>query len=127
MIFWYIREVKLIIKGQIKMKLLLLIKKHLIVSILLAMIAGLILGYYVDTSWLKNLIIPLTFVLVYPMMVTLNFNSLKQKSNIKLQATTQVINFIVFPAIAFGLGYIFFQDQTYLFFRIYPEYSGYWY
>jgi len=96
------------------MKLLLLIKKHLIVSIILAMIAGLILGYYVDTSWLKNLIIPLTFLLVYPMMVTLNFNSLKQKSNIKLQATTQVINFVVFPAIAFALGYIFFKDQAFL-------------
>ena len=94
------------------MKLLLLIKKHLIVSIILAMLLGILVGYYVDTSWLKNLIIPLTFVLVYPMMVTLNFNSLKQKSNIKLQATTQFINFIIFPAIAFGLGYLFFQDQS---------------
>ena len=96
------------------MKLLLLIKKHLIVSILLSMILGLIVGHYFDTSWLKNLIIPLTFVLVYPMMVTLNFNSLKQKSNIKLQLTTQLINFIVFPAIAFGLGYFFFQGLPYL-------------
>jgi len=98
------------------MKLLLLVKKHLIVSILLAMLLGILVGYYVDTSWLKNLIIPLTFVLVYPMMVTLNFSSLKQKSNVKLQLTTQVINFIVFPAIAFGLGYFFFKDQA--FFRL---------
>lgn len=98
------------------MKLLLLIKKHLIVSILLAMVAGLIVGYYVDTTILSKFIIPLTFLLVYPMMVTLNFNSLKQKSNIKLQLTTQLINFIVFPAIAFGLGYIFFNDLP--FFRL---------
>ena len=96
------------------MKLLLLIKKHLILAIILAMLSGLTLGYYVDTSWLKNLIIPLTFVLVYPMMVTLNFKSLKQKSNIKLQVTTQVINFLIFPAIAYLLGFIFFKDQGFL-------------
>lgn len=91
-----------------------LIKKNLIVSILLSMVVGLVVGYYFDVSWFKNLIIPLTFMLVYPMMVTLNFNSLKQKSNMKLQITTQLINFIVFPTIAFGLGYIFFQDEIYL-------------
>ena len=96
------------------MKLLVLIKKNLIVSIILAMVFGLILGYYVDTTWLSNLIIPLTFMLVYPMMVTLNFNSLKQKSNLKLQFSTQIINFIVFPAIAYGLGYFFFKDQAFL-------------
>ncbi len=96
------------------MKLLLLIKKHLILAIILAMLLGLTLGYYVDTSWLKNLIIPLTFVLVYPMMVTLNFKSLKQKSNLKLQVTTQIINFVIFPAIAYLLGFIFFKDQSFL-------------
>lgn len=96
------------------MKLLLMIKKHLIVTILISMALGLVVGHYFDTSWLKNMIIPLTFMLVYPMMVTLNFNSLMQKSNIKLQFTTQFINFIVFPAIAFGIGYLFFKDLTFL-------------
>jgi len=67
-----------------------------------------------DVSWLKNLILPLTFLLVYPMLVTLDFNSLKQKANYKLQITTQILNFIVFPTLAFGIGYLFFKDQTYL-------------
>ncbi len=96
------------------MKLLLLIKKHLILSILIAMAIGLVVGYYFDVTWFKNLIIPLTFMLVYPMMVTLKFHTLVEKSNIKLQALTQVINFVVFPAIAFGLGYLFFQDFPFL-------------
>jgi len=96
------------------MKLLVFIKNNLLVSILFAIVLGLVVGYYVDVSWLKNLIIPLTFMLVYPMMVTLKFNSLMEKSNIKLQATTQLINFIVFPAIAFLLGYLFFQDFPFL-------------
>ena len=96
------------------MKLLVFIKNNLLVSILFAIVLGLVVGYYVDVSWLKNLIIPLTFMLVYPMMVTLKFSSLMEKSNIKLQATTQFINFIVFPAIAFLLGYLFFQDFPFL-------------
>ncbi len=48
------------------------------------------------------------------MMVTLNFKSLKQKSNLKLQITTQIINFVIFPAIAYLLGFIFFKDQGFL-------------
>ena len=96
------------------MKLLLLIKKNLIVSILVSMGIGLVVGYYFNVDWFKHLIIPLTFMLVYPMMVTLNFSSLKEKSNVKLQASTQLINFIVFPAIAFGLGYLFLQDFPFL-------------
>ena len=78
------------------MKFLVLIKKNLIVSILVSMTIGLVVGYYFEVSWFKNLIIPLTFMLVYPMMVTLNFNSLKQKANVKLQFSTQFINFIIF-------------------------------
>ena len=96
------------------MKLLLMIKKHLIVTILISMALGLVVGHYFDTSWLKNMIIPLTFMLVYPMMVILDFHSLVEKSNVKLQLTTQFINFIVYPAIAFGLGYYFFQDFPFL-------------
>ena len=96
------------------MKVLLLIKKNLIVSILVSMVIGLVVGYYFNVDWFRHLIIPLTFMLVYPMMVTLNFNSLKEKSNVKLQASTQLINFIVFPAIAFGLGYLFLQDFPFL-------------
>lgn len=93
-------------------KFLTLIKKNLIISILISMILGIVTGYYLDVSWLKNLILPLTFMLVYPMMVTLNLGSLKQKANVKLQIITQLINFIVFPLIAYLLGMLFFKDNS---------------
>ncbi len=93
-------------------KFLTLIKKNLIISILISMILGVITGYYLDVSWLKNLILPLTFMLVYPMMVTLNLGSLRQKANIKLQIVTQIINFLVFPSIAYFLGMLFFRDNS---------------
>ena len=96
------------------MKLLKFVKNHLIGTIFVSITLGIIVGYNFEVDWLKGLILPLTFALVYPMLVTLDFNSFKQKSNYKLQITTQILNFVVFPVLAYGIGYIFFKDQTYL-------------
>lgn len=64
---------------------------------------------------LKNLILPLTFLMVYPMMVTLNLKSLKDGiKNVKLQLTTQLINFLIVPFMAYGLGLWFFPDNSYM-------------
>lgn len=95
-------------------RILQFIKKKLIWFILVSITLGIIIGANFDVSMLKSAIMPLTFVLVYPMMVTLNFNSLTQKVNVKLQGTTQIINFIIFPLIAWGLGLLFFNDQPFL-------------
>jgi len=97
------------------MRVLKFIKEHLISSIFISVLLGLFIGNSYDVTWLKNLIIPLTFVLVYPMMVTLNLHSIFSKSDVKLHIVTQLINFIVFPGITFLLGYLFFSDQPYLF------------
>ncbi|WP_343089371.1 arsenic resistance protein, partial [Methanocalculus natronophilus] len=61
-----------------------------------------------------NAVTILSFLMVYPMMVTLDFNSLFQKGNVRLQLTTQLINFIVLPLMAYGFGLIFFRDAIYL-------------
>jgi ACR3 family arsenite efflux pump ArsB len=63
---------------------------------------------------MKLLIIPLTFLMVYPMMVTLNIQHLKQGLNPKLQGTAQFINFAIIPFIAFFLGRWFFPEQPYM-------------
>ena len=91
-----------------------LIKKNLIISILIAMAVGLLVGYNFNVSWFKSLILPLTFMLVYPMMVTLKLESIVEKWNVKLQVITQLINFIVFPLIAYLLGILFFEEEEYL-------------
>jgi ACR3 family arsenite efflux pump ArsB len=62
----------------------------------------------------RVLIIPLTFMLVYPMMVTLNFKSMTQKINFKLQGATQLINFVVYPLIAYLIGLLFFGEEPFL-------------
>lgn len=82
------------------------------------MIAGFCFGITVNPATvqtLKNMIIPLTFLMVYPMMVTLNINNLKDGiKNVRLQGVTQLINFSLIPLLAFGLGRIFFTEQPYL-------------
>lgn len=87
------------------------IQTHLIVSILLSMIIGLVIGRLFDTSSLRSSVSVLSFLMVYPMMVTLNFKSLKEKGNIKLQVTTQLINFIFAPLLAILFGLLFFPSN----------------
>ncbi len=98
-------------------KLLIKINKNLIIAIPALMAAGFIYGISADPETVKNmkiLIVPLTFLMVYPMMVTLNIKHLKQGLSFKLQGMTQLINFAVIPFIAFFLGKWFFPDQPYM-------------
>ncbi|MGI9535656.1 MAG: arsenic resistance protein [Desulfocapsaceae bacterium] len=93
------------------------INKNLIIAIPCMMVAGFITGVFADqqvVKTLKHLIVPLTFLMVYPMMVTLNINHLKQGLDIKLQGTTQLINFGIIPFVAYLLGLLFFPDQPYM-------------
>lgn len=89
------------------------IKQHLIVAIFIAIGLGVFIGGFLDVSWIRQLIMPLTFVLVYPMMVTLRLDTLVTSYNIKLQVLTQVINFVLFPLIAYGIGLVFFEQEPY--------------
>ncbi|MDA3972225.1 MAG: bile acid:sodium symporter [Desulfobulbaceae bacterium] len=99
-------------------KLLITINKNLIYAIPILMVGGFCFGATVDEGLvksLKTLIMPMTFLMVYPMMVTLNIKHLHHGlKNVKLQLLTQVINFGIIPFAAFGLGKIFFADQPYL-------------
>ena len=52
--------------------------KNLVWSIPISMSLGLLFGYLFDAQPLKQFIIPVTFVMVYPMMATLNVKSIFQ-------------------------------------------------
>ncbi len=94
------------------------INKNLVTAIPVMMVAGFLFGISADKSTvasLKALIMPFTFLMVYPMMVTLNIKHLKEGlGNIRLQVLTQVINFLVIPFLAYNLGLYFFADQPYM-------------
>ena len=98
-------------------KLLLKINRQLILAVPAAMLLGFGCGLLAGKpmlAGLKNLIVPLTFLMVYPMMVALNINHLKEGINLKLQLVTQLLNFAVIPFLAYGLGLYFFPDRPYM-------------
>ncbi|WP_456385310.1 arsenic resistance protein [Desulfolithobacter sp.] len=99
-------------------KFLISINKKLVYAIPTMMILGFFFGINIDPDLikkLKSLIMPLTFLMVYPMMVTLNIKHLKEGiQNVKLQLTTQFINFCVIPFVAYGLGMYFFKENSYM-------------
>ena len=98
--------------------LLIKINKKLIVAIPVMMAAGFVFGVVIEAGLLarlKSLILPLTFLMVYPMMVTLNVKHLQEGiKNVKLQLVTQLINFGIIPFIAYGFGLLFFPSQPYM-------------
>ncbi|MCD4781765.1 MAG: bile acid:sodium symporter [Candidatus Omnitrophica bacterium] len=87
------------------------IKKHLVYSIPATMALGIACGLIFDLSTLKTLIVPVSILMIYPIMVTVNVKSLFSQCQFKLQGVTQTVNFLVIPFIGYGLGAIFFQDS----------------
>lgn len=92
-------------------KMISMLQEKLVVSIPASMALGMIYGYLFDASPLKTFIIPTTFVMVYPMMVTLNLPSMFKGKDIKLQITTQIVNFTLMPVIALAVGKLFFSGD----------------
>lgn len=100
------------------LRLLTVLQKNLVWSIPISMLMGVAFGYFFDATPLKGFIIPVTFVMVYPMMATLNVNSMFNGGDVVLQVTTQVINFVLIPVVAFFVGRLFFSGG--------PEKYGLW-
>ena len=85
------------------------LNKNLIIVIPLLMVLGFLFGWKLEAQGLKNLILPFTFLMVYPMMVTLKLRKILEGGDTKAQLLTQVINFAIIPFVAFALGKLFFS------------------
>ncbi|NDV27759.1 arsenic resistance protein [Desulfovibrio sp. JC010] len=90
------------------------ITKNLIVAIPVMMVAGFVYGLYADPAWLKSMIVPFTFLMVYPMMVTLKLKKVFEGGDTKAQLLAQLINFGIVPFVAYGFGLYFFSDKPYM-------------
>ncbi|MCH8551418.1 MAG: bile acid:sodium symporter [Natronospirillum sp.] len=84
--------------------------RKLTIAIPIAMGLGFLLGVLGDASALSVLILPLTFLMVYPMMVNLKLKQVLEGGDYKAQGIAQLINFGVVPFFAFWLGRLFFPD-----------------
>ncbi|MEM6432519.1 MAG: bile acid:sodium symporter [Cyanobacteria bacterium P01_D01_bin.115] len=92
-------------------KVLGFIQKNLVWSIPAFMVAGIIVGALTNPVSLKSLIIPLTFLMVYPMMINLQIQKVLSGGDTKVQLVTQLINFAVVPFFALAMGRLFFGDR----------------
>lgn len=90
------------------------LQKHLVWAIPVVMIAGIVCGSVFDLSFLKVLVMPLTFLMVYPMMVNLQIEKIFSTDSVKAQGVAQLLNFAVIPFIAFAIGKYFFPDAPYV-------------
>ena len=90
------------------------ITKNLTLAIPACMLLGFAYGVYYDAAALRPLIMPLTFLMVYPMMAVLNVRKAFEGGDVKAQVLTQFINFAIVPFFAYFLGLAFFSDRPYM-------------
>lgn len=87
------------------------LNKNLSISIPVFLILGLVAGVLFPVSGLSMLITPLTLLMVYPMMVGLKPKQLLESGHGSVQFWAMLINFLIIPFVAFGLGKVFFAEH----------------
>ena len=87
------------------------VKDKLVWVLPAAMGLGLVLGSSMDMRFLKGGILPLTILMVLPMMVNLRWRSLFGRDGGRVFLVTSVLNFTVVPTFAFFIGRHFFPDD----------------
>jgi ACR3 family arsenite efflux pump ArsB len=91
------------------------LQKNLVLSIPTSMLLGFFYGLAFDVKSLKSLVIPLTFLMIYPMMINLDIKKIfevnENKKDLKLYFVTTILNFLIIPLLTFILGKIFFSTN----------------
>lgn len=95
------------------MQLISRLTRNLAIAIPVAMVLGLLYGLVAPSAWLGTLIVPLTLLMVYPMMVGLQSRQLLAGGDWRAQWMAQAINFGVIPFVAFGIGRLWFSEASY--------------
>lgn len=91
--------------------LLMALQQRLTWAIPAAMLLGLAWGVTLPSQGLVALVMPLTFLMVYPMLIDLRLPLLLGGQDLRLQLTAQAINFLVIPFVALAIGRLFFASQ----------------
>ncbi|MTV47930.1 arsenic resistance protein [Heliobacillus mobilis] len=81
--------------------------KNPVLSIPIALCLGFAAGLWVDTRFLSDFILICTFLMIYPTMIGLNLKESFDFSHAKVVGVSLVINFLLIPLLAWGLGKAF--------------------
>lgn len=91
------------------------LSKQLVLLIPLAMAAGLLAGALVDLSPLKVLVLPLTMLMVYPMLVTMRPREALDLTDAKAVGLAMALDLLVLPLVAWAFARMFFEAEPGLF------------
>lgn len=91
------------------------LSSSLIWAIPLSMIAGLVVGALTDLSALKVLVMPLTMLMVYPMLVNVKLRAAVGLEGARVVGVAMALNFVALPLIAWLLARVFFGAEPGLF------------
>lgn len=91
------------------------LSKRLVLLIPLAMAAGLLAGALVDLSPLKVLVLPLTMLMVYPMLVTMRPREALDLTDAKAVGLAMALDLLVLPLVAWAFARMFFEAEPGLF------------
>lgn len=76
------------------------------------MVAGLILGAFVDVAWMGLFIMPLTILMIFPLMMNLQWRALVTGGGKALLLSTTAVHFLLIPFLAFSLAKLFFPGDA---------------
>jgi ACR3 family arsenite efflux pump ArsB len=95
------------------MKILDWIRKNLAVLIPAMLILGLIKGHWYPMEYSRIICISALLIMIFPVFINLEFNKgLKEFSSSKwIIVSTSLVNFILYPLIAYGIGWIFLRNE----------------
>lgn len=89
--------------------------KNIIFAIFTALVLGFMSGYFFNTSFLKNFLLPGTILMIYPTMIGIRLRETFNFDHGKVLGLSMVINFIFIPALAYILGSLFLMKDPQLF------------
>ncbi|ABZ83294.1 sodium/bile acid symporter family protein [Heliomicrobium modesticaldum Ice1] len=81
--------------------------KNPVLSIPITLALGFTAGLFVDTSSLGNFILICTFLMIYPTMIGVKLKEAFDFSHAKVVGISLIINFLLIPLLAWGLGTTF--------------------
>lgn len=79
------------------------------------LLLGFGMGMVIDTSPLKNFILPVTVLMIYPTMIGFKLKEVLNLSHGRLMLTIMFLNFLVIPVVAYFLGVGFLLKEPELF------------
>jgi len=87
------------------------LSKNMIWYTLLAIVFGIVLGYYFNLKLLSKYILFVVFVMIYPMMANISLSNLRKvRGSTKPLITALILNFIYAPLFIYALSSIFIHD-----------------